>query len=206
MLGRCEAGEVNSLGTAMESFWVGSLDKQVILYIQAHTKMKDADGNRLDGIEINLPDSIPDPPPGYKVFAAYDFEPNGATFDPAIRVTIKFDPGELHAGQTVVAAYYYDEAASTWQFIEDSFIENITGEDSQAVFTIGHFTKFAVMATDAISTPTPIVAPTTPASSGGLGLIAWVIIGIAILIILATIILFVLRSIVGGKPQDTDKK
>ena len=176
------------------------------MYIQAHTKMKDADGKRLAGIDINLPDSIPDPPPGYKVLAAYNFEPNGATFDPAIRVTMKFDPGELYAGQTIVAAYYYDEAAGAWQFIEDSFIENIIGEDSQAVFTIGHFTQFAIMTTEAISTPTPPIVALTPAPSGGLGAGAWAIIGIAILIILATIILFVMRNVVGGKPQDTDKK
>jgi hypothetical protein len=178
VLGQCDSGEVNSLGTALDTFWVTSPDGEVIVRIAKHTKLKDADGKRLGGIMIDLADSIPDPPPGYKVLAAYDFTPDGATFDPGIRVTMKFNPDEVSAGQTVVAAYY-DEAAGEWQFIEGTIIA-----DGQAVFNIEHFTLSGIMTTAAPApTPAPTVTP-TPAPSGGLGVGAWAGIGIAIWIIL----------------------
>ena len=77
-MGQCETGDVNSLGQALNEFWIPSPDKKIIVHIQAHTKMTDADGKRLDGIEINPSASIPDPPPGRKVLAAYNLTPEGA--------------------------------------------------------------------------------------------------------------------------------
>ena len=194
VLGQCDTGDVNSLGTALDNFWVASPDGEVIVYIAEHTKLKDTDDKRLDGIKIDLADSIPDPPPGYKVLAAYDFTPDGATFDPSIRVTMKFNPDEVSAGQTVVAAYY-DEAAGEWQFIEGIIVA-----DGQAVFNIEHFTLSGILTTAAPApTPAPTVTP-TPAPSAGLGAGAWAGIGIAIVIILVLVIWFGMGKIFGWRP------
>jgi hypothetical protein len=188
VLGNYDAGDVNPYGKALDEFWVASPDHQIIVYIGKSTVMKDADGKRLDGIEINLCDSMPDPPSGYKGLAAYCFEPDGATFDPAIRVTMKFNPDEVAPGQTIVAAYY-DKAAGQWQFIEGIIIA-----DGQAVFNIDHFSTYGLLTPAVSATPAPASTATpAPTASGGLGAGAWAIIGIAILVILATIILFVLR-------------
>jgi hypothetical protein len=187
VLGRCDTGDVNSLGKALDEFWVASPDKQVVVYIDKLTKMKEANGSRLDGVEINLCDPTPAPPSGYKVLAAYCFTPGGATFDPNMRVTMRFNPDEVAPGQTVVAAYY-DEAAGAWQFIEGIIVA-----DGQAVFNIEHFSMYGLLAPAVSAIPTPTATP-APAPSGGLGAGAWAVIGIAILIILAAIIWFVLRS------------
>jgi len=211
IMGQCYKGVVNSLGTVMEEFWVASPDKGIIIYIEDYTKMTDADGKRLDGIWINLSESLPQPPAGHKVLAYYDLQPDGAQFDPPIRITIKFKAGELYPGQTVIAAYYYDEATGTWQFIQNQLIENSVTEDSQAVFLIDHFSDIAVMATEVTSTPPPeVITPPTPSTSsgsaGGLSLGAWIGIGICGFIIFIIAVWFLLGTLFGWKEQDTGKQ
>ena len=197
VLGQCDKTEVNSLGKILDDFMASSAD--ITVSIDKYTKMKGADGKRLAEINIEEIDTLPAPLEGYMILKAFDFNPNGAKFDPGIRINMKFDPNELELGQTVAIAYY-DESTGAWQIIE-----GIITEDGQAVFTVDHFSVFAVMATEAVSTPAPTTTPTTT-PSGGLGAGAWAGIAVGIFIALVVVVWLLLLKIFGRKPQPSGKK
>jgi hypothetical protein len=200
VLGQCDKTEVNSLGKILDDFTASSSDRDITVYIEQYTKMKGANGKRLSEINIEEVDILPAPPAGYVMLKAFDFNPDGATFDPGIRINMKFDPNELEPGQTVAIAYY-DESAGAWQFIEGTITE-----DGQAVFTIEHFTEFAVMATEALPTPTPTITPTPTPSGGGVNAGAWAGIAIGIVIAIAIIGWFLSVKFFRRKPQPDGKK
>ena len=187
----CDEGEVNFWGTSLDNFWAISDD--ITIYIPEYTEMKGPDGKRLTELTAEEVDAPPAPPEGYQVLAAFDFDPDGATFDPGITINIKFDPDDVAAGQTVVIAYY-NETTGEWQFIEGTVTE-----DGQAVFVMEHCSIFGVLASvSAAPQPTPTAPPAVTPSEGGLGTGALVGIVIGVLVVLALIIYFVLGKKRGG--------
>ena len=140
------------------------------------------------------------PPPAnaYVVGCAYDFQPDGATFDPPITITLKYDDGLLPPGvaeEDLVIAVY-NAATGEWQVLPTT----VDTENNVLTAEVSHFTYFAVYAAAPEATPTapptapPTVAPTpTPEPDEGgsnVGLIIGVIVGVLILI---AIIYFVMR-------------
>ena len=191
--GNCDRGVVNFWGTALDNIWAISDD--ISIYIPEFTKMKGPDNSRLTGFHADLMDNPPDPPSGYKVLAAFDFDPDGATFDPAITINIKFDPADVAPGQTVVIAYY-NETTGQWEFLEGT----VTA-DGQAVFTLEHCSIYGVLASVA---PAPVVTPTatpavTPVDEGGLGTGAIIGIVIGVIVVLALVVYLVLGKKFGWK-------
>jgi hypothetical protein len=137
------------------------------------------------------------------ILAAFDFEPDGATFSPGIQITIAFDPSQVAAGETVVIAFH-NEVTGTWNFVEGT-----VNLDGTASFNIDHFTVFAVLAGPAgllapEATPTPTLTPdATPMptaavvhhhshKSGGIDTVVWV--GIVVCVMLTIEILWLLLS------------
>jgi hypothetical protein len=139
----------------------------------------------------------PPPPAGaYVVGCAYDFGPDGATFDPPITITLKYDDGNLPAGvaeEDLVIAIY-DESAGTWVVLPstvDTVNNVITAE-------VSHFTYFAVYATAPAPTATPTAPPPTAAPTptpepdeGGssVGAIVGGIIGAIIVILIIVVVM-----------------
>ena len=194
VLGQCDKTEVNSLGKIMDEFRASSTDRDISVYIAEYTKMKGADGKRLAGINIEEIDTPPAPPAGYVVLKAFDFNPDGATFDPGIQITITFDPSQVAPGETVVIAYY-NETTGEWQFIEGTVTE-----DGQAVFVIEHCSIFGVLASVVPALqPTPTAAPAVTPSGGGLGAGALIGIVIGVLVVLALAVYFILGKKFGWR-------
>lgn len=180
---------INYWGTLLDDVSVTSPGGDVTISVDKYTKMYDQGGDRILGMGVAPVDDPPSPPSGYSVLKAFDFDPNGATFDPGVEITIVFDPGDVAEGDTVVIAYY-DEDAGEWQFIEGT-----VNEDGTATFTVTHFTIFGVLST-AAPAPTPTATPTqtatpTPAAGGGLGGGAWAGIGIAIIVVVVAVLLLI---------------
>jgi hypothetical protein len=191
--GDCDRGIVNFWGTTLDNIW--AIGDDISIYIPEYTKMKAGNGSRLTGFEANLIDVPPAPPAGYQVLAAFDFDPDGATFDPAITINMKFDPADVAPGQTAVIAYY-NEATGEWEFIEGT----ITA-DGQAVFTLEHCSIYGVLAPAApAAQPTPTVTPAvSPADEGGMSAAVIVGIVIGVLLVLALAVYLFLGKKFGWK-------
>ena len=121
----------------------------------------------------------PAPAGAFIIGCAYDYKPDGATFNPPITLTLKYDKGLLPAGvdasKLVIA--FYNTATSKWEVVSGSAVDTVKGT---ITVQISHFTMFAVYAAAPAGTPTPTktiaptptktIAPTptpTPAAGGG---------------------------------------
>jgi len=152
---------LDSSGVLQQSVSVSSADGSIGIYLPAGTRALDGDGDPLSGISVDTVDPPP-APDGCTILAAFDFNPDGAVFDPGIQITINFDPAEVGEGEIVTIAFY-DEDADVWVFI----MGNINA-DGSATFIVDHFTVFALMAKSESSaapaetpmpTPTPTLTP-----------------------------------------------
>jgi len=102
------------------------------------------DEQRLKEIEV-LPMAQPPhlPENGYIIGIAYDFNPDGATFEPPIELEIRYDPSQIPSGieeQNLLIAYY-DEEAAEWIGL-DSVVDTI---GNTVTAKVGHFTPFAIL-------------------------------------------------------------
>jgi hypothetical protein len=170
------------------------LDGWAVLNIAQGTIALTATGGPLQSISVTEV-CLGIPQPQCVVGCAYDYTPNGATFSPAITLTLKYDPGMVpssgNASKLVIA--YYDSASSKWVVVAGSVVDTVK---HTVTAQVSHFTLFAVYSCAPAVTPTPTVGPTptvaptptpTPAAGGGLsgGLIALIVILVVIVIGLA---------------------
>jgi hypothetical protein len=134
---------VNEEGIVQNDVQLTNEDNDVALDIPSGTKMLDAHGNALKTITLEELTTVPVPPPTGAVVLAYDFGPDGATFDPAILLTLKYDPADLPAGsdESALSITWWD--GNKWVELESTV--NTTTHTITAY--VSHFTNFAVMAT-----------------------------------------------------------
>ncbi len=122
-------------------------------------------GQPVSSIRISEFEDPPAPPEDASIIGlCYDFNPVGATFDPPLTLTWKYDPDNLPEGvaeeDLVVACY--DEAAGKWVELESV----VDTEANKITVFLSHFTKFAVIGTarpapapSSTSTPVPTSTP-----------------------------------------------
>jgi len=123
-----------------------SQDGNLTITISEGTIALDEDGKRLETLGVVIDETPPDPPEDSSIIGlAYDFSPDGATFDPPITLTWSYDPEALPEGvaeEDLVIAYY-DEAADEWVELDcvvDTANNIITAE-------VNHFTTSAIIGT-----------------------------------------------------------
>jgi cell division septation protein DedD len=99
-------------------------------------------------------DTVPPPPAGSHIIGVpYILGPEGATFDPAVTITLTYNPAALPAGvaeEDLVIAFY-DAAAGEWITLTDIFVDPLTNTISGKTT---HFSTFALIA-QAAATPEP---------------------------------------------------
>jgi hypothetical protein len=166
-------------GEVLQDIHVVSADGCITLDIPRGTFALDAEGQSLDSITVNRLSVHPDPLPGYGIVCAAEFEPDGATFNPAFTVSVAVTPEMLSGldGSTMVAAYFNDETGE---------LELIGGEYDAATqvftFSVSHFTTIVLLAQPGAS-PNPAVTP-VPAEEGMSGI--WFI---ALLVVIGLVLL-----------------
>ena len=143
--------KIDSNGIVQETFTATSPDGKLTITIPKGTKALDKDGKPLTSLTASI-NTTPPPPPedAYIVGLAYDFGPDGATFDPPITLTWSYDPEALPEGvaeEDLVVAFY-DEATSEWVEV-DSVVDT---ENNSITASVAHFTTFAIIGS---VTPTP---------------------------------------------------
>ena len=159
----------SSSGVIQQAVNIPSADAKISLHIPAGTTANNSEGEPLD--EINMSSALQYHPASgdRRIIAAFNFSPNGATFDPGIEITVTYDPATIPSGvnESSLIAAFYNESSGGW--------EPITGvvntSANTITFTVHHFTTFSIQ---------------TPPVHGSAGLGVWVII---VIVFAAAIIL-----------------
>ncbi|GAJ04256.1 unnamed protein product, partial [marine sediment metagenome] len=87
---------IGSSGKILETIEATSADGNLTITIPKDTIALDKDGDRLESLEAAVDKSPPAPPKDAHIIGlAYDFGPDGATFDPPITFTWSYDPDAL---------------------------------------------------------------------------------------------------------------
>jgi hypothetical protein len=173
-----------------------SPEGDVTVNISAGVKILGPDGEPIDDFSVSPVDPLPDPPEGGHVLAAFDFEPDGATFSPGIDITVVFDPSEVAEGEEVVIAFL-NEATGEWEFIT-----GVVNADGTATFTVNHFSVYAVLAMEEAG-PTPTAAPAPSGEDQGPDWWVWVI-AVAIVLVIITLLIALISTLRGGRDQTAE--
>ncbi|MFA5367623.1 MAG: hypothetical protein WC333_07085 [Dehalococcoidia bacterium] len=150
-------------GVIQEDVSVSCDDMSLSFNISAGTKMLDADGNWLSGLTMEALTPLPESPDGYHILAAFNFQPDGATFDPGFELTMGYDPSLIPEGlsEEDLVIGIYNETTGEWTYLTGT----VNAENNTITFTVTHFSIFAVMAASAGTAPAPTptaTATTTP--------------------------------------------
>lgn len=182
---------VDANGEVAGDFAASSRDGCVEIQLDAGTDAEDADGDPLTYLDVSPVDPLPDPPEGYYVLAAFNFDPDGASFSPAMQVTICFDPDDIPDGMSAddIVIGIYDEDSGEWDFIGGT----VNPDDNTITFSTKSFSIYGVLAAPASATPTPVSPTPTPTKTsnggkdGGGGIGTGVIVAIIIVVVLLAV-------------------
>ncbi len=136
---------VTPSGRFTEEVTARSGDGKVKLTISEDTIGKQKGGQALRTIRINEMNYPPVPPDDADVIGlVYDLEPDGATFDPPLSLSIKYNPALLPdgAGEENLVVAFWDEDSEQWvecPSVADTGDNIITAE-------VSHFTPFTLLA------------------------------------------------------------
>ena len=137
-------GMVNTEGRFTRSVTATSKDGLCTLTIPTGTVGLTEELEPLTEMTMLIMDEPPSPPQdAYIIGLAYDFSPDGATFDPPINLTWHYDPAALPEGvaeEDMVLAYY-DEDAGEWVEL-DCVVDT---ENNTITASVPHFTTFAII-------------------------------------------------------------
>jgi len=155
----------DSTGIVVQSIAVSAVDGVATVIVPAGVQALDANGNPLTevGIEPLASDAVPAVPAG-AVFAfagyAYVASPAGATFDPAITLTMQIPEdvwNTLDLESEQLSVKWYNEETGLWEDVPTTF----DPETRTVRATVTHFSIFALFTEPIEATVTPIETPTT---------------------------------------------
>ena len=151
------SGVITGEGVFTEEVTAKSEDENVGVTIDEGTIGLTAEGEPLSEISIIEMEEPPAPPEDSNIIGlAYDFGPDGATFDPPIILTFTYDealiPEDVAEENLVIAIW--DEEAGGWV----NLVCTVDPETNTITAEVSHFTAFAII------TVVPVVVPPAPAA------------------------------------------
>ncbi len=151
---------INSSGVVQTTTQLSTADAKATLVVEKGTKILDGEGKPTADLIANAVAEPPAPPAGTNIVAAYDFGPDGATFDPAIALVMPYDPATLPEGtdETMLQIAWWN--GSEWVILPST----VDTQAKTVTAYVSHFTNFALVAEKPVEV-TPISAPepeTTP--------------------------------------------
>lgn len=132
---------IDDSGNIQETAQIQSLDGKVIIGIGAGTRLQNSNGTAITSLSISPINSLLSPPPGNVLIYACKFGPEGARFNPALTITIRYDLSSLPAGvheKDLYIAYFDGEK---WEML-DSKIDTVNKTVSAG---IAHFSIYCVL-------------------------------------------------------------
>ena len=150
--GESSTYSISEQGEVLESIERTSSDGNTTIVVPEGTIALDEDGNPLSTLMVEAVSEPPPPPEGAHIVGlAYDFGPEGATFDPPLTITFRYDPSDIPAGvaegDLVIA--YYDAATGQWVVLPSV----VDPETNTITATVSHFTEFAIIAAPQVVPP-----------------------------------------------------
>ncbi|MFC2044202.1 hypothetical protein ACFLT8_03285, partial [Chloroflexota bacterium] len=132
---------VDESGVAIENCQLRRLDEKAWLDIPKETKLVTVRGNALGLLTASEVTATRDVSAGIFIVSAVDFGPDGAKFEPAITLTMSYDPVSLPDGTTEDELYITCWDGSQWLALP-SMVD--TGANTVSA-KISHFTQFALL-------------------------------------------------------------
>jgi len=159
--GETSEWRISSSGRLLETVEITSKDDKINLYIPEGTFCLHKEGNRLRELVIKVEEEAPKPPKDCLILGkAYNFGPDGATFDPYLRLALAYEEEDIPEGVKEENLYiaYYDSAWVPLDSIVDAEANTISAK-------VSHFTVFAVFGYEVAVPPViPPVPPVPPAA------------------------------------------
>ena len=148
---------ISTEGRIKDPIDIASEDRKLSISIQEGTIALDENDRPLNSLEFTIDDTPPDPPEDASILGIpYNFEPSGATFNPLIESTWRYDPSDIPDGvaEEDLRVAYYDDEEEQWITLP----AEVNSADSTITAYIGHFTTFAVVAYAGPPPPLPLPA------------------------------------------------
>ena len=144
--------KVNRQGVIQSAAQLKTTDGTIIFDIANGTKLLTSDNSTLSYLTAGILDSPPAPISGDSIIAAYTFGPDGAKFDPALTLTISYDPFKLPENITEEGLYiaYYDGT----QMQSSNSTVDTEGRIVRA--KISHLSSYVLMGKAPLPSPTPV--------------------------------------------------
>ncbi|MBA7680764.1 hypothetical protein ES703_89085 [subsurface metagenome] len=163
LFGTEETCTISGTGLISSTCCVTSSDGTITVCFPAGTIALDRFGDPLSSFTADVDPDPPCPVPEDErvIGLAYDFGPDGATFNPPMEIILNYNPDDIQEGvleEDLILAFC-DETAGVW--VPVSAVINT--EDNTITAQIGHFTTFAIMGkvieVKPVPEPTPPPAP-----------------------------------------------
>jgi len=142
--GQWTSHPTSASGVIQETITGVSPDGKITITIPAGTKALDKDGKPLQQMKTAVLENPPPPPTNSQVIgAAYDFQGQGATFDPPITLTFKYDPNDIHpnVNEVDLVVAWWDATIARWVELESV----VDIENNIVTAKVKHFTTFAIL-------------------------------------------------------------
>ncbi len=172
---------VDATAHLIEDVVATSTDGIITIYMSNGTEITNPNGEQFAELSLTSVNTPPSPTDGKIIIAAFALEPSGVTFDPAIQITIKYDPDTLPAGtdESELMIACFNDTTDKWEFISSPV--SVDSNAHTVTFSIGHFSTYAILAPDGSATPVHYGAP------------IWAAVGLIVTLVLAIIILAIMR-------------
>jgi parallel beta-helix repeat protein len=150
---------IDSDGRILEVIVATSDDGDFTFTIPEGTIALDEFGDPLPGIDVSTGNGIEPPENADFVGLIYNWEPEGATFDPYIIFEFHYDDEDIPIGfeETNLVIMYYDSDAEEWVALE-SFVDTL---NNIVTAYVTHFTSFSLFSVETEIETTTIVSTIT---------------------------------------------
>ena len=152
MFGGISKWDISEQGNLLEPLQVSSADNKVIISLGKDASCLDKEDNRLSTITISNQTDWPPVPEDYDIIGtAYEFQPAGAKFAPALSLTLSYVDNDVpqYLSEEDVYIAYYDTTAENWA----PLTSQVDTQNNIVTAPVSHFTTFAIMG--AAVSPTP---------------------------------------------------
>ncbi len=135
----------DSAGIMINNLFIQSTDSGCKLGINKDTLCLNINGEPLEQISIAPVEEGPAPPAGYSIAGLfYDLGPEGATFQPAITITMSYDESSLpvHNAEDSLVVSWWNETEDNWVLMEESAVDTVS---NTVTAPLNHFTFFTIL-------------------------------------------------------------
>ena len=151
MPGNTSEYRISQSGNLEQPAEVSSEDGAITISLGEGTACLDKDGKKLESILVSEETDLPALPENYYfVSKAYKAEPEGATFDPSLNLTLSYEDDAIPENVPEAGIYIasYNATSESWV----SLTSQVDTQNNTVTAPVSHFSTFAVMGT---ATPPP---------------------------------------------------